>query len=181
MIKIVSDCFKDNWDEGERIKNNKLEEIILENIKEIKKKLQNPSIKKSNLEEDMNYGIDYFLNWDIPIAFRGRRYDYETFSKKGGSFTLRKHGERGGIAEIYKMINKEYKARIYVFVWKCGSYGILDISKWINSGILETKLNISIKNKNGKNDFIPFTLKELKKIRCVIKFHNAKQRTVFDF
>lgn len=124
----------------------------------------------------MENGIDYHITWDITLAFRGRRCNYETYAKKGGSFTLRETGGNGGKAEIYKMINGDYKSLIYVFVWSCGSYAILDIKKWIKSGLLQEKLKgFKLKNKNPHNKFVAFTLGELRRNNSVIFFHNAKQ------
>lgn len=180
---MVSELFEENFCFGENFKNKELENIIFKNIKRILKYLKKPVIKKGSLEDDMHHGVDYHINWDIPIAFRGRRYAYTTFASKqrGGSFTLRKHGENGGKAEVYKMLNGSYKSRIYVFVWNCGSYAVIDINKWIKSGIIKSKLNISIKNINKKNDFITFTLNELKKKNCIIYFHNGKNTSILDF
>jgi hypothetical protein len=181
---MVSNLFKVNFEFGDSVKERQLEDIIYAEIKKIKSKLSQPKIKKGSLEDDMKHGVDFILNWDIPIAFRGRRVPYIKWAgkKKGGSFTLRRTGERGGKAEIYKMINGEYKAQLYVFIWSCGSYAVLNVNKWIKSGLLEKKLKGHIlKNDIKVNTFVSFYLSELRRHNCIISFVNNTKGSILDF
>lgn len=177
FISPNDDTFQENWDFGESVKKEKLMQVIMENINKLKEQLKNPSLRKSSDFDDRKHCIDYHVEWDIPISFRARRISYDTFAKNGGSVTLRKTGMKGMDAEIYTMINGKCQSQIYVFIWSCGSYAIIDIKKWIQSGIIQEKLKKydGISNKNKKNKFLPFTRKELSNAGCILAFHKIKE------
>jgi len=172
----MTSTFEDNWDFGEMVKHKSLKLIIISDIKKILNSLKKQIIKQSSKDEDMRQGIDFILDVNVKIAFRGRRVPYKQYAsdRLGGSFTFRATGRKGGKAEIYKMKDKEFEAEIYVFVWSCGTYAVLNVPALLSSGLIEDALeNKGLRlNKNPRNGFYSFTLTELRNANCIINFHD---------